>query len=104
LGQILEDQAGDLLDDGSSGDLANCRRGLTETMREVRALLPKIQAAMNGSDFGMDALKRAEQTLTQGEQVLRGNSISAIAGSTDQLTRTLNLFKGWLQRIGTPAS
>jgi molecular chaperone DnaK len=104
LGQILEDQAGDLLDDGSSGDLANCRRGLTETMREVRALLPKIQAAMNGSDFGMDALKRAEQTLTQGEQVLRGKSISAIVGSTDQLTRTLNLFKGWLQRIGTPAS
>ncbi len=104
LDQILEEQGGDLIDDLGSGDLADCKRGLKDTMREVRALLPKVQTAMNGSDFGMDALRRAEQTLTQGEEALKGKSISAMVASTDQLTRTLNLFKGWLQRIGTPAS
>ncbi|HXN42377.1 MAG TPA: Hsp70 family protein, partial [Myxococcaceae bacterium] len=104
LDQILEEQGGDLIDDLGSGDLADCKRGLKDTMREVRALLPKVQAAMNGSDFGMDALRRAEQTLTQGEEALKGKSISAMVASTDQLARTLNLFKGWLQRIGTPAS
>ena len=104
LDQILQEQGGDLIDDLGSGDLADCKRGLKDTMREVRALLPKVQTAMNGSDFGMDALRRAEQTLTQGEEALKGKSISAMVASTDQLTRTLNLFKGWLQRIGTQAS
>ena len=104
LDQILEEQGGDLIDDLGSGDLADCKRGLKDTMREVRALLPKVQTAMNGSDFGMDALRRAEQTLTKGEEALKGKSISAMVASTDQLNRTLNLFKGWLQRIGTQAS
>ncbi len=104
LDQILQEQGGDLIDDLGSGDLADCKRGLKDTMREVRALLPKVQTAMNGSDFGMDALRRAEQTLTKGEEALKGKSISAIVASTDQLNRTLNLFKGWLQRIGTQAS
>jgi len=104
LDQILQEQGGDLIDDLGSGDLADCKRGLKDTMREVRGLLPKVQSAMNGSDFGMDALRRAEQTLTKGEEALKGKSISAIVASTDQLNRTLNLFKGWLQRIGTQAS
>jgi molecular chaperone DnaK len=100
LDQILEHQGGDLLDDSENEDLADRRRELKEAMREVRSLLPKIQGAMDGSDFAIDALKRGEQGLSQGQEVLKAKSISAIVASTDQLTRTLNLFRGWLQKIG----
>jgi len=104
LNQILEDQGDQLLDQPEQEELAERRRDLRDVMREVRGLLPKIQAAMDGSDFGIEALKRGEQGITEGEKVLKSKSISAIVSSTDQLTRTVNLFKGWLQKISPPDS
>ena len=104
LNQILEDQGDQLLDQPEQEELAERRRDLRDVMREVRGLLPKIQAAMDGSDFGIEALKRGEQGITEGEQVLKGKSVSAIVASTDQLTRTVNLFRGWLQKISPPDS
>ncbi len=100
LGEILENQADELIDSREDEELADRRRELKEAMRNVRRLLPKIQAAMNGSDFGKDALRRGEQGLAKGEEVLKGKSISAIVDTTDQLIRTMNVFSGWLQKIG----
>ncbi len=46
-------------------------------------------------------MRRGEKGLTRAEEVLRGKSISALVATTDQLTRTLSVFKGWLQKIGS---
>jgi molecular chaperone DnaK len=100
LGQILEEQSGDLLDESQSEELGERRRSLREVMREVRSILPQVQKAIDGSDFAIEALRRGEDGLTHGEEVLKSKSISAIVNSTDQLSRTLNLFKGWLQKVG----
>ena len=102
LGEILEKQADDLIDSPENEELAQRRRELSEAMRNVRGFLPKVKAAMDGSDFAKDAVRRGEQGLTRAEEVLRGKSISALVATTDQLTRTLSVFKGWLQKIGSP--
>jgi len=102
LGEILEKQADNLLDSPEDEELAQRRRELSEAMRNVRGFLPKVKAAMDGSDFARDAVHRGEQGLTKAEEVLKGKSISALVATTDQLTRTLSVFKGWLQKIGSP--
>jgi len=102
LGEILEKQADDLIDSPEDEELAQRRRELSEAMRNVRGFLPKVKAAMDGSDFAKDAVRRGEQGLTRAEEVLCGKSISALVATTDQLTRTLSVFKGWLQKIGSP--
>ena len=102
LGEILEKQADNLLDSPEDEELAQRRRELSEAMRNVRGFLPKVKAAMDGSDFANDAVRRGEQGLTKAEEVLKGKSISALVATTDQLTRTLSVFKGWLQKIGSP--
>ena len=101
LGEILEKQADNLLDSPEDEELAQRRRELSEAMRNVRGFLPKVKAAMDGSDFARDAVHRGEQGLTKAEEVLKGKSISALVATTDQLTRTLSVFKGWLQKIGS---
>jgi len=101
LGEILEKQADNLLDSPEDEELAERRRELSEAMRNVRGFLLKVKAAMDGSDFAQDAVRRGEQGLTKAEEVLRGKSISALVAATDQLTRTLSVFKGWLQKIGS---
>jgi len=101
LDEILEKQADNLLDSPEDEELAERRRELSEAMRNVRGFLPKVKAAMDGSDFAQDAVRRGEQGLTRAEEVLRGKSISALVAATDQLTRTLCVFKGWLQKIGS---
>src|SRR5215471_38342 len=101
LDEILEKQADNLLDSPEDEELAERRRELSEAMRNVRGFLPKVKAAMDGSDFAQDAVRRGEQGLTRAEEVLRGKSISALVAATDQLTRTLSVFKGWLQKIGS---
>ncbi len=101
LGEILEKQSDDLIDSPEDEELAERRRELSEAMRHVRGFLPKVKAAMDGSDFAKDAVRRGEQGLTRAEEVLRGKSISALVATTDQLTRTLSVFKGWLQKIGS---
>ena len=101
LDEILEKQADNLLDSPEDEELAQRRRELSEAMRNVRGFLPKVKAAMDGSDFAQDAVRRGEQGLTRAEEVLRGKSISALVAATDQLTRTLSVFKGWLQKIGS---
>jgi molecular chaperone DnaK len=102
LGEILEKQADDLIDSPEDEELAQRRRELSEAMRNVRGFLPKVKAAMDGSDFAKEAVRRGEQGLTRAEEVLKGKSISALVATTDQLTRTLSVFKGWLQKIGSP--
>jgi hypothetical protein len=61
-----------------------------------------VKKIITTSEFGSDALKRVDETLRIGMEALKGRSLAAIVQSTDQLSRTLNMFRGVIQKIGSP--
>ena len=74
---------------------------LQQLLREVDQLHPAVRDIVAGSDFGKDAMAKAERTITRAKDALSGkNDLDTILAAHDQLTRTLALFRGVIQRIG----
>jgi len=67
--------------------------------REVGKLLPKVEAAVAGTDFGVDALKKARTTLEHSKTAMQSKDLESVEKAKASLERTLNLFKGVLQRV-----
>ncbi len=76
------------------------RDELTSLLREVNELLPKVQKLTEGTEFGVDALAKGVKNIEAGQRALEGEALAVVVESVDQLTRTLNVFRGVLQRIG----
>ena len=53
-----------------------------------------------GSEFGQDALKKANQVLEQGKSAVDSMESQEIAAAKDSLLRTLNMFKGVVSKTG----
>jgi molecular chaperone DnaK len=102
LAKILESQNEYLMEDRELEELHSKKQKLEASIREVQDLLPKVKKIITTSEFGSDALKRVDETLRIGMEALKGRSLAAIVQSTDQLSRTLNMFRGVIQKIGSP--
>ena len=76
------------------------RTELKALMEEVTQLMPQLQKATEGSEFGQDALGKATQALEFARAVGEGTDLKKYGDGIDTLTRTVSLFKGVLQRIG----
>ncbi|MHB8872967.1 MAG: molecular chaperone DnaK [Myxococcaceae bacterium] len=100
LKKILEEQGDYLLEARTSDELKTKRGELQAISREVAELLPQVQRITDGSEFGIDAVAKAMKNLEAAKRALDGATLSAVGESLDQLTRTLNLFRGVVQRIG----
>ena len=76
------------------------RLELKSLMNEVTELMPQLQQATQGSEFGQDALHKAKQALEAARLAGESPELKKVTDSIDTLTRTVSLFKGVLQRIG----
>ena len=52
------------------------------------------------SEFGPDALAKAERSLARAKTAMVGNDLGAIVTSSEALESTLTLFRGVLARLG----
>jgi molecular chaperone DnaK len=73
---------------------------LTELIREVEHLFPRVKKAMEGSEFGGDAVKKVDRNLLVGAEALRGSNVILLTQSVEQLSRALDLLKGVAARVG----
>jgi molecular chaperone DnaK len=103
LKHILDEQADLLLEAKASDALKSRRVELQALMQEVTELLPALQQATQGSEFGQDAMTKATRALEGAKQVVDLGDLARVIDSVDTLTRTISLFKGVLQRIGRNA-
>jgi molecular chaperone DnaK len=101
LQRILEEQGDYMLEARVSDELKNKRGELDAVMKEVGDLLPKVQQVTEGSEFGVDAVAKAVKGLESARRVRDGGNLAAVSEAVDTLNRTLNLFRGVIQRIGT---
>ncbi len=100
LQKIMEEQGDYLLEAKVSEELKTKRGELDAVLKEVSGLLPQVQKLTEGSEFGVDAVSKAVKSIEAARRSLEVGSLSTVTESVDTLNRTLNLFRGVLQRIG----
>ncbi len=99
LKRIMEEQADMLLEARAGEELQGKRKELKALMKEVEELIPKLDAATKGSEFGQDAIAKAKSALEGARKAFDGPVLAKVSESADTLNRTISLFKGVLERI-----
>jgi molecular chaperone DnaK len=100
LQKIMEEQGDYLLEAKVSEELKAKRVELDTVLKEVSGLLPQVQKITEGSEFGVDAVAKAVKSIEAARRSLDVGTLTTVTEAVDTLNRTLNLFKGVMQRIG----
>ncbi len=100
LRRIMDEQRDYMLEAKMSEELRARRNELEGSIREINELMPKVKKITTGSEFGVDVVAKAERTLAEARKALDQNHLGEIVQSYDQMSRTLNLFRGVIQRMG----
>ena len=99
LKRILEEQA-DLMLEARTGEEMQLRKmELKGLITETEELIPRLDQATQGSEFGQDAITKAKGTLENARTAFDAPVLSKVTESIDALTRTISLFKGVLERM-----
>ncbi|WP_373048926.1 molecular chaperone DnaK [Vulgatibacter sp.] len=101
---IIEEQKDYLVEQKQSEESERRRAEVRNLLREVESVFPSVREIMQGSEFGNDAISKAERTLSRARDAVAGRDLEAMMASSEQLERTLALCKGLLQRVGAPRS
>jgi molecular chaperone DnaK len=99
LKRIMEEQADMLLEARAGEELVAKRRELKALMKDVEDLIPQLDQATKGSEFGQDAIGKAKSALEGARKAFDSPLLSKVTESADTLNRTIALFKGVLDRI-----
>ncbi len=69
-------------------------------MRDIEALLPKVQPVIATSEFGEEALRKARSAIERARQAIESRSTDALQATRDPLDRTLKMLRGVAQKMG----
>ena len=69
-------------------------------LAEIDKLLPQARPIIDGTDFGADALNKAEQTLMRARDAIARKDAKDLAESIKPLQRTLSLLNNVIQKLG----
>jgi molecular chaperone DnaK len=100
LKKIIEDQHDQLLEQRQQNEVSQLTGKLRGQIGDLEVIFPDVRAIIAKSEFGPDALAKAEQTLHRAKEVLDGTDLSALVVAGDQLESTLDLFRGILSKLG----
>ena len=94
LSAMVEQSRDYMVEAKQSEDLERHKQGAEKLIAEIEQLFPRVESAINGSDFGQDAVKKARGVIERAHRAVEAKDVQAIGESTEALTRTLNMFKG----------
>jgi molecular chaperone DnaK len=100
LKDILADQEDLMLEAHASSEVLLKRAALETAAKEVEALMPPVRQITGSSEFGRDALKKADAILASSRAAARSEDLMLLADWIDQLEKTRTLFVGVLERLG----
>lgn len=69
-------------------------------IRDVESILPQVQAFMSGSDFGKEALAKAEGALKRAQTASAARDLDQMKAAREPLERTLRMLRGVAQKMG----
>ena len=94
LRRILDERMDEVLELKQSGELERRRDKAQGIILEIEALVPAVQAALQKSRFGKDAVRKAEGVMARARAAIEAGDLHQLAAIEEQLDRTLQLFKG----------
>jgi len=100
LKDILAEQGDFLIEARASSEVVLKRTALENVAREVEALVPQVRQLTGSSEFGREALRKAEGVLAAGRAAMKSEDLILLADTVDQLEKTRTLFVGVLERLG----
>ncbi len=74
------------------------RQSAESLLSEVEALFPEVQRVVGASDFGRDALTKAQAVMEQTKQALGRKETQPLKDQLEMLERTIRMFKGVVSR------
>ena len=81
-----------------SEEVERHKQGAEKLVAEIENLFPRVEGALTGSEFGADAVKKARGVIERAQRAIEAKDVQAIGEATEALTRTLNMFKGVVQK------
>lgn len=75
------------------------RTEVERTLREVLRIMPEVRELIAASDFGSDALGRADSLIEQARGALERRDAEALSGIKEPLERTLTMFQGLASKL-----
>ncbi len=97
---MMEENREYLVDVRTNEEIELHKVNIQRTIIEIERIFPKVRTVLEGSDFGQEAIRKAEGVLERARRALEGNEVGALKTSNEQLGRTLNMFRGVVQKIG----
>ena len=96
--QMMEEHRDYMVDVKSSEDLEQRRVEVQRCIHEIEKLMPQVEQALQGLDFGADAIRKAQEVVQQGKDAVGTGKMDALSTSDEALNRTLTMFRGIVQR------
>ena len=97
---MVEENREYLVDVRTNEELEGQKTGVQRSVSEIEKIFPKVRTVLEGSDFGRDAILKAEGVLDRARRALTGSDVAALKTSNEALSRALNMFRGVVQKIG----
>ncbi len=69
-------------------------------IRDIQTIIPQVSGFMSGSDFGKEALAKADGALRRAQSAIDMRSLEALKSSREPLERTLRMLRGVAQKMG----
>jgi molecular chaperone DnaK len=73
-----------------------CRR----LIDDVEKLFPKVEEVVSGSEFGKDALEKAQAVISRANHAIDKQDLSGLVDAIESLERTHRMFKGVVAKMG----
>jgi len=73
-----------------------CRR----LIDDVEKLFPKVEEVVSGSEFGKDALEKAQAVISRANHAIDKQDLSGLVDAIESLERTYRMFKGVVAKMG----
>jgi len=83
-----------MLEVSSGKEFERKRHESEKLLDEIEGLFPQVSEIISGSDFGMDAIKKARGVCERARQAITKRDMKELDEATEALSRTLNMFRG----------
>ncbi len=89
-----------LVKSDSAGGNDEVRQKVQNLLNEIDKFLPQARPIIDGTDFGVDALNKAEQTLERARHAMLQKDTKELSDCIKPLERTLSLLNNVIQKLG----
>ncbi len=96
--RMAEESRDFLVEKQASEEFERVRQEAERIIRDLERMFGDVEAMVMGSEFGKEALEKAQKIIDRARVAIAGKNIDELNAEVETLNRTLKMFKGVLAR------